>query len=88
MKSIRFETEIGDDQVIRPPKDVHLDPGRVEVIVRKCQDKKSICAKKKKSLQERLATAAEELGIPPLPQDLAENHDHYAHGAPKGVDRR
>ena len=23
-----------------------------------------------------------------LPPDLAENHDHYAHGAPKGVDKR
>lgn len=21
------------------------------------------------------------------PADLAENHDHYAHGAPKGIDR-
>jgi hypothetical protein len=23
-----------------------------------------------------------------MPPDLAENHDHYAHGAPKGVDKR
>jgi hypothetical protein len=23
-----------------------------------------------------------------LPADLAENHDHYAHGAPKGIDKR
>jgi hypothetical protein len=23
-----------------------------------------------------------------LPSDLAENHDHYAHGAPKEVDKR
>ena len=22
-----------------------------------------------------------------LPSDMAENHDHYIHGAPKGVDR-
>ena len=24
---------------------------------------------------------------PELPTDIAENHDHYAHGAPKGIDR-
>ena len=23
-----------------------------------------------------------------LPSDLAENHDHYIHGAPKGIDRK
>lgn len=40
------------------------------------------------ALRERLARAAEELGIRDLPTDLAENHDHYAHGAPRGVDRR
>jgi hypothetical protein len=40
------------------------------------------------ALRGRLARAAEELGILDLPADLAENHDHYAHGAPKGIDRR
>lgn len=25
--------------------------------------------------------------IKDAPSDLAENHDHYAHGAPKGIDR-
>lgn len=25
--------------------------------------------------------------IKDAPPDLAENHDHYAHGAPKGIDR-
>ena len=23
-----------------------------------------------------------------LPEDMAENHDHYIHGTPKGIDRR
>jgi hypothetical protein len=23
-----------------------------------------------------------------LPEDMAENHDHYIHGAPKGIDQR
>lgn len=40
------------------------------------------------SLRERFARAAEELGIRGLPADVATNHDHYAHGTPKGVDRR
>lgn len=29
------------------------------------------------------------IGIAPgLPQDMAENHDHYIHGTPNGIDRR
>lgn len=37
------------------------------------------------SLAERLA---EFIGcIKDAPPDLAENHDHYAHGAPKGIDK-
>lgn len=29
------------------------------------------------------------IGIAPgLPADMAENHDHYIHGTPKGIDRR
>jgi hypothetical protein len=41
-------------------------------------------------LFDRLAKAAQQLGIDPsdLPTDLAENHDYYAHGAPKGIDRQ
>ncbi|HEY8665931.1 MAG TPA: hypothetical protein VIL86_04655 [Tepidisphaeraceae bacterium] len=29
------------------------------------------------------------IGIAPdLPDDMAKNHDHYAHGAPKGIDSK
>ena len=38
------------------------------------------------TLYERLKDV---IGIAPgLPQDMAENHDHYIHGTPKGIDRR
>jgi len=38
------------------------------------------------TLYERLADV---IGIAEgLPQDMAENHDHYIHGTPKGIDRR
>ncbi|MBI2195033.1 MAG: hypothetical protein HYU36_23880 [Planctomycetes bacterium] len=88
MKPIRFETEIGEDHLIRPPKNVQLKPGKAEVIVFQKDKKQASASRNKKSLQERLARAARKLGIPPLPSDLATNHDHYAHGAPKGVDAR
>ncbi|HXE51791.1 MAG TPA: hypothetical protein VN541_02205, partial [Tepidisphaeraceae bacterium] len=43
--------------------------------------------------QEQEPTWAEVFGdlagsLSGLPPDLAENHDHYAHGAPKGADKR
>ncbi len=38
------------------------------------------------TLYERLADV---IGIAPgLPADMAENHDHYIHGTPKGIDKR
>ena len=38
------------------------------------------------TLYERLRDV---IGIAPgLPADMAENHDHYVHGTPKGIDRR
>jgi len=38
------------------------------------------------TLYERLADV---IGIAPgLPADMAESHDHYIHGTPKGIDKR
>ena len=34
MSSITFETTVGDEQVIRPPADVRLPPGALEVTIR------------------------------------------------------
>ena len=33
MSTVRFTTEIGQDLVIHPPADAHLQPGTAEVIV-------------------------------------------------------
>jgi uncharacterized protein (DUF433 family) len=38
-------------------------------------------------LKQDISRIAGELGIHDLPTDLAENHDFYAHGLPKGIDR-
>jgi hypothetical protein len=84
MKAIRFKAVIGSDKTIRVPADVPLKPGEAEVLVFQKQAPETEIPGQ--SLQERLSRAAVELGIDDLPSDLAENHDHYAHGAPKGVD--
>ena len=34
-----------------------------------------------------LAEFASRHNVPGLPPDLALNHDHYLHGAPKGIDQ-
>ncbi len=41
-------------------------------------------------LVDHLARLANDLGIDPkeFPIDLATHHDHYAHGAPKGIDEQ
>jgi hypothetical protein len=87
MSEIRFTTVIGEDRIIRLPSDLPLTPGEVEVIVVPSRPH-PIAGVVPPTLPERLARAAEELGIRDLPADLAENHDHYAHGAPRGIDRR
>ena len=88
MKTVRFTTVIGKDQVIRPPQGVQLTPGEAEVIVCWGTEAKRPSGAPEGTLDERLARAAAELGIADLPADLAENHDHYAHGSPKGIDRK
>ena len=91
MNAQRFHTTIGEDGVIRPPEGLVLLTGAVEVIVLQPEcpstDEDSERVKQPWPLLERLARAAQELGVEDMPADLAENHDHYAHGAPKGLDR-
>ena len=87
MKATRFSVEIGQDNVIHIPQGTEVSPGRAEVVV--IQDEKAASqAPGKGSLAARLAGVAKELGVSGLPSDLAENHDHYAHGSPKGIDQR
>ena len=92
MHEIRFTTVIGEDQVIRPPQNVKLPKGEAEVVVTQAANQSESSAEKLPRsswpLVAHLAQLANELGIHPLelPADLAENHDYYAHGAPKGID--
>jgi hypothetical protein len=88
MNTIRFQTVIGEDQVIRPPKDVKLPQGHAEVTI--VPQPQSVPPKSDslRAMIERLARAAEAVEGHELPPDLAENHDHYLYGTPKGIDRQ
>ncbi len=85
MGTIRFQTLVGKDQIIRLSEGVAFPPGQVEVIVRAVNhpDKARVNPlEPTRKWLPSLATEAE-LQAPELPSDLAENHDHYAHGKPK-----
>ena len=72
---IRNGTVVLDEPVKLP------DGTSVEVDVRELTG-----ADETPTLYERLADV---IGIAPgLPTDMAENHDHYIHGTPKGIDRQ
>jgi hypothetical protein len=93
MHEVHFHTTIGEDLIIHVPPGAALVPGDAEVIVRQ-KTTLSVASdqapgKPREHLSVRLARLAEELGIDPsaFPPDLAENHDHYAHGAPRGIDK-
>ena len=78
METIRFRAVVDQEQVIRPPAEVKLPEGVLEVTV--CPVPADRLAPTRDWL---LALAAEaEQAAPDLPSDLAEHHDHYAHGKP------
>ncbi|MFN0056494.1 MAG: hypothetical protein ACKV0T_30470 [Planctomycetales bacterium] len=84
MSAIQFEAVVGSDQVIRPPEGIILPVGRIEVSVRTRPGEVPIpdpLAPTRSWLFELAAEA--EAAQPQLPADMAENHDHYAHGAPR-----
>jgi hypothetical protein len=86
MDTIRFTAVVDADRVIRLPADAAVPSGPVEVTV----TLKTMVAPKRTTgnIAERLAAFAEEHGKDAdLPADFAENHDHYIHGLPKGIDR-
>ena len=88
MSTVRFTTVIGQDKIIHAPADVDLPTGRAEVVVHQQEAGPGSDDDSIQAMVARLATAAEELGIENMPTDMAANHDHYAHGAPKGIDDR
>ena len=98
MKAVRFHAVVGEDQVIRIPPASPVPAGEVEVIVLQPEEHPATngapadqpnqqAPAPREHLFDRLARIAEELGIKDLPEDLSENHDYYAHGAPKGIDK-
>jgi hypothetical protein len=84
MAAIRFRAVVGEEHVIRPPVGVRLPQGEIEVTVQPRQEAPSGQAGALAPTRDwLLALAAEaEQAAPALPSDLAEHHDHYAHGKP------
>lgn len=87
MNEIRFTAVINEDRTIRIPEHLPFKPGAVEVVVMPELTEEQLEAANRAFI-DRLANAAKELNISGLPSDLAENHDHYVHGLPKGIDRQ
>ena len=89
MNAVRFQTVINEDQVIRPPEGIRIAPGPIEVIVLHSDVPAANLglATPRETLAQKLTRMAKELDLHGLPVDLAENHDHYVHGLPKGIDK-
>jgi hypothetical protein len=85
METIQFNTIVNpEEQVIRPPDGVELPQGVVEVTVRFISQPAvphTDPLEKTRNWLLALATEAEQ-AAPDLPTDMAEHHDHYAHGKP------
>ena len=81
-ETVHFRTVFSEDRIIRLPADIAIPAGEVEVAVTPSQTAEN---PRLRALVERLANAAAELGIDTtgLPENLAENHDHFLHGLPK-----
>jgi len=84
MDAIQFTTVIGPDGLIHPPEGVDLPVGEIEVSV-KSRIKEPAAAECMAGMKKWLldAAAQSEASNVVLPHDMAEQHDHYAHGAPK-----
>ncbi len=82
MSPIHFQTVIGPEQVIRPPEGMILPEGPIDVIVKTLPNDDIEAGNRPQTNREwLLGLAAEsERTAPLLPADLAERHDHYAHG--------
>jgi hypothetical protein len=83
MNAVRFKVVLEDGHLIRAPEGVSLPQGEVEVAVRPIVEQTTegdpLAPTREWLLN--LATEAERTA-PSLPSDMAENHDHYAHGKP------
>ncbi len=84
METIQFKTTIAKEQVIRPPEGVVLPKGNIEVTIRPLSPSETADTDPLSETRGWLLALAEEAERegPDLPGDLAEHHDHYAHGKP------
>jgi hypothetical protein len=85
LDTIRFRAVLNGERAIQLPEGLYLPSGAVEVTVRPIQE--STVSKGDDLAPTRawlLALVAEaERANPDLPSDMAEQHDHYAHGKPR-----
>jgi hypothetical protein len=85
METIEFHAVVDQDQVIRPPDGVTLPRGEVAVTVRARRPEPATALDSLAPTRAWLlamASEAEHAALD-LPSDLAEHHDHYAHGKPR-----
>jgi hypothetical protein len=82
VSELRFQATVLPDGSIRPPSGIQLAPGTVEVTVIVPQTPANEDEPKSTLFADLAALAVDG------PPDMAENHDFYAHGAPKGIDNQ
>jgi hypothetical protein len=92
MSTVRFTAEIGQDQTIHPPAGVRLTLGKADVIVVQAEmaerrQDDEVLPPDVPEIAKNLARFADSQDAPALPPDFAVNHDHYLHGAAKGIDQ-
>ena len=80
MSTVRFTAEVLPDGTIRLPNDVQLAPGKAKVTVEQAESHDV------PQVARELADLAAGIDATDLPDDLAQNHDHYLHGSAKGID--
>ena len=82
MDAIHFTTESAGDNLIRVPEGITLPQGQVQVTVVPCSSSEAPARRDVWDWLLEMAAEAEKLPTE-LPQDMAENHDFYAHGKPR-----
>jgi hypothetical protein len=85
VETIRFQTMLRGERVIHVPDDVALPVGEVEICVTPMAEERNVSegTLRTRKMLLRWADEMEKLDVD-LPEDFAENHDHYIHGKPLG----
>lgn len=88
MTTVQFQAQLEADGTIRLPAGVNIAPGPVKVVISTVPATKP--ADPGQSTEPAASTLFADLAKLAIdgPADLAENHDFYAHGAPKGIDQQ